>query len=74
MEFPGNNELKLSNETVTRIISEHVRVTLMGGNVRVTHISKSSYSGDLSVTVDFTSDPDPDKPSAGGETGAVSVA
>jgi hypothetical protein len=59
MNFPGDNEIRLSHATVLKIIGEHLR-SLIGDDARIVSIaSTSSYSSSSGMTIDFTTDPPP---------------
>lgn len=59
MNFPGDNELKISSEAVKALLSGYIAQSL--GDVRITHVSKTSaYGSDIALSVSFTTDPNPD--------------
>lgn len=61
MNFPGDNEIRLSHDTVLKIIGDHVR-SLVGDEARIVRITSTSSYGSRGMTIDFTTDPPPAAP------------
>jgi hypothetical protein len=61
MNFPGDNTITLSRETIEELIRGHV-ASIIGDNARITSLTVDASYGNLRhANVIFTTDPEADK-------------